>query len=279
MPSPLPLLADLDPLLRTERFGRTTRGFETTGSTNTEALRWARVGAPEGALVIAEHQTAGRGRLGRPWTDTSGQGLLFSVVLRPSLPPDRLGLITLAGGVAVAEAVGAWTAPVEPRIKWPNDVLIDGQKCCGMLLESSLDGPIPLVVLGIGLNVNQDAFPEMLADRATSLRLETGRFVPRPALLARLLERLEHWADRLAAGDEAMLRHAFTERMTGRGEPASVRLTEQDESVEGIIEGIDGTGALRLRTSDRVRVLHAGDVTFRSDGETVGSRRVARRPR
>ncbi len=261
MPTARPLLADLEPLLQTNFLGRVTRGYETVGSTNTEAMQWARAGAPEGALVIAEHQTAGRGRLGRSWMDTSGQGLLFSVVLRPALPPDRLGLVTLAGGVAVAEAVSTWTAPVEPRIKWPNDVLIDGRKCCGMLLESSLDRD-PFVVLGIGLNVNQDAFPESLADRATSLRLETGRLIPRAALLARLLERLEVWLDRLAAGEATSLREAFAERMVGQGERSSVRLTQSDEPVDGVIEGIDETGALRLRTGDTLRVLHAGDVTF-----------------
>ncbi len=266
MPALLALLADLGPLLHTARFGRAVRGYRTAGSTNTEAVRWAEAGAPEGALVVAEHQTAGRGRLGRAWTDTSGQGLLLSVVLRPSLPADRLGLVTLAGGVAVAEAVEAWTAPVAPRIKWPNDVLLGGRKCCGMLLESSLGGD-PFVVLGIGLNVNQDAFPTPLADRATSLRLETGRLVPRAALLARLLERLEHWSNRLAAGAFTDVRDAFAERMTGRGAPASVCLTESGQHLEGIVEGIDPAGALCLRTNGTLRTLHAGDVTFQQMAE------------
>ncbi|MEM1041369.1 MAG: biotin--[acetyl-CoA-carboxylase] ligase [Bacteroidota bacterium] len=263
MPAPLSLLRDLAPLLRTDRFGRVQRGFETVGSTNTEAVQWARAGAPEGAIVVAEHQTAGRGRLGRSWTDRSGQGLLFSVVLRPALPPERLSLVTLAGGVAVAEAVEAWTDPAEPRIKWPNDVLLGGRKCCGMLLESSLDAP-RFVVLGIGLNVNQDAFPDALADRATSLRLETGRLIPRAALLARLLERLEYWAGQLAAGNDAAVREAFTERMTGRGTAVSVRLTQDGRAARGVVEGIDAAGALCLRTETGTRVLHAGDVTFQS---------------
>ncbi len=254
------LLPNLDLLLRTARFGRVARGYETVGSTNTEAMQWAEAGAPEGALVVAEHQTDGRGRLGRSWSDASGQGLLCSIVLRPALPPDQLGLVTLAGGLAVAEAVEAWTAPVVPRIKWPNDVLLGGRKCCGMLLESVL-GRDPFVVLGIGLNVNQDVFPDALGDRATSLRLETGRLVPRAALLARLLERLEHWADRMA--DDRAVQDAFAERMVGRGEVASIRRTEDGTSLDGIVEGIDRTGALRLRVDDTLHVLHAGDVTFR----------------
>lgn len=258
----LDVLADLPSALQTERFGRAVREFETCGSTNTEAASWARDGAPEGAVVLSEHQTAGRGRLGRTWADTSGQNLLFSVVLRPSLPPDRLGLITLAGGLAVTDAVAEWAAPVEPRIKWPNDVLLGGRKCCGMLLESSL-GAEPFVLLGIGLNVNQDAFPAEIAEHATSLRLETGQLVARELLFAHLLHRLEHWIDRLYGGAHEAVRHAFTERMTGRGEPATIRLRGGDgHALEGIIEGVDTTGALRLRSGDTVHTLHAGDVTL-----------------
>jgi BirA family biotin operon repressor/biotin-[acetyl-CoA-carboxylase] ligase len=258
----LPLLADLHATLDGARFGRPARGFASCPSTNAEAAGWARAGAPEGALVVTDHQTAGRGRLGRGWNDAPGQNLLFSVVLRPALPPHRLGLVTLAGGVAVAEAVAEWTAPVEPRIKWPNDVLLDSRKCCGMLLESSL-GPNPFVVLGIGLNVNQTEFPPPLAERATSLRLETGRFIPRAALLGRILARLEYWTGRLAT-DDASVREAFVARMVGRGERATVRLSADDTPVDGVIEGVDAAGALRFRTGDGVRTLHAGEVTFRT---------------
>lgn len=261
----LPLVADLHAALGPLRFGRPARGFASCPSTNAEAAAWAREGAPEGALVIAEHQTAGRGRLGRTWDDAPGQNLLLSVVLRPPLPPHRLGLATLAGGVAVAEAVAAWTAPVAPRIKWPNDVLLNGRKCCGMLLESSLGGADAFVVLGVGLNVNQDAFPPTLAERATSLRLETGRLIPRVALLTDLLARLEYWTDGLAAGDDAPLREAFTARMLGLGEPATVRLAADDRPLDGVIEGIDADGGLRFRTGDAVRTLHAGDVTFQTN--------------
>ena len=259
----LPLLADLHSSPDETRFGRPARGFAACPSTNTEAMAWAREGAPEGAIVVTEHQTAGRGRLGRAWNDAPGQNLLLSVVLRPELPPHRLGLVTLAGGVAVADAIAEWTAPVEPRIKWPNDVLLGGRKCCGMLLESSL-GADPFVVLGIGLNVNQTEFPPPLAERATSLRLETGRLIPRAALLRRLLARLEYWIDSFADGYGASVREAFVERMVGRGERATVHFSDRKPPVEGVIEGVDAAGALRFRTGDTVRVLHAGEVTFQT---------------
>ena len=119
------LASDLAPLLRTERFGRALRAFDACGSTNTEAKAWARDGAPEGAVVTAEHQTAGRGRLGRAWADAAGQNLLCSVVLRPDLPPDRLGLVTLAGGRARAPALAGGTGPaacvpfIRGRSNWP----------------------------------------------------------------------------------------------------------------------------------------------------------------
>src|SRR5690606_12415094 len=147
---------------RTARFGRTHRALGATGSTNADALAWATEGAPDGALVTAEHQTAGRGRHGRTWTDAPGLSLLASLLLRPTLPPDRLGLLPLAAGLAAADAVESVTGLV-PRLKWPNDVLLGGRKVGGLLLESRLgDGPAT-VVLGLGLNVGQADFPPELA--------------------------------------------------------------------------------------------------------------------
>ena len=127
-----------------------------------------------------------------------------------------------------------------------------------MLLEADL-GAAPFVVLGIGLNVNQTDFPDEIADRATSLRLETGRIVPRAPLLARLLARLEHWADRL--GDGEAVRRAFEDRMTGRGEAATAHLAG-GRPLEGRIEGVDASGALVLLAGGALHTLHAGEVTF-----------------
>ena len=199
----LPLVDDVQPLLKTDAFGRAIRGHASVDSTNTKAAQWAREGAAHGSVVLTEYQTAGRGRQGRRWEAEPGQNLMFSVVLRPPLPPDRLGLLPLAAGLAVAEAVDPFIAPVTASVKWPNDVLVEGRKTCGMLLETSFSGRAAVidapafVVLGIGLNVNQVDFPDALADTATSLRLITGRLVPRAPLLARLLRRLEDRSDAL----------------------------------------------------------------------------------
>ena len=267
----LPLLHALRPLLRTERFGRRAESYVALGSTNTRALAWAAEGAAEGSLVVAERQTAGRGRYGRAWQAKAGKNLTCSLVLRPRLAPERLGLVTLAAGVAVAEAVSTFAAPLAPAIKWPNDVLMEGRKCCGMLLESSFVGRAenrpPAVILGIGLNVNQAAFPSDLAADAshppTSLLLETGRHVPRAALLAELLRVLEDRYQSLFEDGGRAVRRAYVKRMAGLGEVTTLRFTGTERRVEGRLDGISAIGALRLQTADGLLTLHAGEVTSR----------------
>lgn len=162
--------------LRTERFGRPVEAHEVIGSTNERAKELARQGAPEGLLVTAEQQTAGKGRLGRPWQTPAGRALALSLLLRPLIPPTLAPRLTLVAAVAVAEAVRAETGlPV--GIKWPNDLQIAGRKLCGILTEMEAEiEQVRFVVLGIGLNVNQTLaeFPPELRETATSLRLALG---------------------------------------------------------------------------------------------------------
>ena len=146
-------------------------------STQTVAFALAADGAADRTVVVAQAQTAGRGRRGRLWLDEPGASLLTSIILRPRLQPARLPTLSLAAGVAVVEALERVTG-LKPRLKWPNDVLVDGRKLAGILLESRI-GPSPLVVLGIGVNLAQRVFPADLAERATSVRLATGRRVDR----------------------------------------------------------------------------------------------------
>lgn len=263
---PLALVDDVQEQLDIDRFGRSMQGFETVTSTNTEAADWAREGAPEGSVVIAEYQSAGRGRHGRTWEAKKGQNLMFSVVLRPDLDADRLGLIPVAASVAVAEAVDAFVGPHRAALKWPNDVLLEGRKTCGMLLESSLSGQRgeTTVVLGVGLNVNQTDFPEALADTATSLHLTVGRAVPRPPLFARLLRRLEARYDAVQNGRDEAVRAAFHERLATLGERTTLRVPETGETLTGVVRGVTETGALRLDMPDGPHTVHAGDVTTRT---------------
>lgn len=262
---PLPLVENVQNRLSTDRVGQPMRGFEELGSTNEKAAAWANEGAPEGAVVLTEYQTTGRGRHGRTWSADKGQNLLFSVVLRPKLPPDRLSLITVAAGVAVAETIEQFVSPYRAVIEWPNDVLLEGRKTCGILLESSLAPPDDdaVVILGVGLNVNQTDFPDALADTATSLRLTTGRAVPRADLLGRLLTALERRYDAVQSDDAAAVCTAFEVRLSSLHEQTTLRVPETDRALSGTVEGITDTGALRLRTTDGTTTVHAGNVTTR----------------
>ena len=249
--------------LDTDRFGHALRGFETVGSTNAEAIDWARNGAPDGAVVLTEYQSEGRGRHGRSWDAHKGQNLMFSVVLRPRLAADRLGLLTIAASVAVAETVDAFVSPHRATLKWPNDVLLEGRKTCGMLLESSFSGTdaADAVVLGVGLNVNQTDFPSALSDTATSLRLVTGRPVPRAPLFADLLDTLERRLDAVQSDRAEAVRASFQDRLESLHTPITLRVTGTDRTVKGTVKGLTDTGALRLHTADGPQTVHAGEVT------------------
>ena len=158
-------------------------------STQPIAFAIAADGAPDRSVVVADSQASGRGRRGRTWHDEPGASLLVSIVLRPTLEPARLPTLSLTAAIAVAEALEGATG-LTPRLKWPNDVLVDGRKIAGILLETRLGATGPAVVaLGIGVTLRQGGFPAELAERATSVRLANGREVERDTLLSALLAR------------------------------------------------------------------------------------------
>lgn len=170
-------------------------------STNEEAKRQAQQGAPDGSVFIAEHQTGGKGRLGRNWSSPPGGGIWFSVLLRPGLMPSEISSITLLAGIAVCRGIRAVTG-CEATIKWPNDVVIGSRKVCGILTELTAEiDRIEYVVLGIGINANMESFPEELSEKATSLRMEAGKDFPRAAVLRAVLEALEPLLERAKAGE------------------------------------------------------------------------------
>lgn len=250
-------------LLRTRALGREIRAFTEVESTNSIAAEWiAAGGAPHGAVVVADHQMRGRGRMGRSWLAAPGLNLTFSVILRPDLPTDRFGMMTVAGCAGVARCIDRFAEPLHAAVKWPNDIFLNGRKVCGMLLEASWNTPAsrPAVVLGVGLNVNQEEFPDSIRDRATSLLLETGRIVPRAELLAALLSDLEEALNHLSIDEEAV-RREYVERMTGLGERVELRFTSSDRSVEGLVQGIDPSGGIVLTSDSGSRVFYAGEVT------------------
>jgi BirA family biotin operon repressor/biotin-[acetyl-CoA-carboxylase] ligase len=237
--------------------------FKTIGSTNDVALDLAARGGCDGAIVIADEQTAGRGRRGRNWFSPQGSGLYVSIVLRPadaSVDPQRAtSLLTLAAGVALAEAIESVTG-LRADIKWPNDLLVGRRKIAGILAESATSD-LGRVVLGYGLNVDARAYPRELADRATSLETELGRTIDRALVCAETLARLSaRYRDLLAGRFDAILdgwRHRAPASRDAR-----VTWSTPSGPQHGVTAGIDGRGALLVRVDDRIETIVGGDVTW-----------------
>ncbi|HUS66897.1 MAG TPA: biotin--[acetyl-CoA-carboxylase] ligase [Kofleriaceae bacterium] len=227
-------------------------------STSDEAAALAARGAAHGTVVVAEAQRQGRGRQGRAWFSPPGDNLYLSCVLRPALPPVRVPPVTLAAGVAVAEAVA--TLGVQPRLKWPNDVLASGKKLAGVLTEMSTQGDrVEHVVLGVGVNVATTRFPEELAGVATSVALEVGRAVGVEDVLAVVLERLDFWLAQYFAGGMGEVAPAWTS-WSGMG-GAAVRVEVGGREVRGVARGIGADGVLEVvDEGGRVVRVTAGDV-------------------
>jgi BirA family biotin operon repressor/biotin-[acetyl-CoA-carboxylase] ligase len=248
--------------LKTRSFGRKVYAFGSIDSTNKCARTMANAGAPEGTLVTAEFQTEGKGRLGRTWISNPDENLTFSLVLRPGKGSESLNLLPLLVGVAVAEAIRETTGQ-EPECKWPNDLLLGGKKVCGILLEGVLrEETLDFVVVGIGINVNQEKFPPEIAESTTSLRLVCGRLLNREELLRSILERFEHLYR--AGRDEQFssvprLWSSHT-RMLGK----LLEIRSHESTFAGTALRIAPDGGLVIASGTGEQTLYAGDVTIRS---------------
>ena len=251
------------------RFGQPAYHFEETDTTMREAAELARNGCPEGAIVTAARQTAGRGRLGRRWLSEPDGGLYLSLVLRPDVAPGAAPLLTLVAGLGAAEAVRAATG-LDCDIRWPNDIMIRGRKCAGILVEmETREERVTHAVVGIGLNLNYREFGADLADSATSLLLETGRRHEADAVLQPLLDALrDSYEIYLQQGKEPVL-EAFAKAssyvsgrrvvVTGGGGRAADR--------RGVTAGLDADGMLLLRdAAGRVEPISAGSVRLDERG-------------
>jgi BirA family transcriptional regulator, biotin operon repressor / biotin---[acetyl-CoA-carboxylase] ligase len=249
--------------LATKRIGRRIISVRETESTNQLAFRTAEEGAEDGTVVLAESQTGGKGRLGRSWESPPGVNLYCSVILRPPIVPVSAPQLTFLSAVAVARAIEAVTR-LQSRIKWPNDILVNGRKVAGLLNEMSAEtDTIHWVVLGIGVNINmgREQFPDGLRHPASSLLLEQGSPVARAEFTRSLLSILDSlYDDFLCRGFESV-REEWLARATIQGQRVSV--SSGNGEIEGTVIGIDTDGALLLRRLDGFshRVL-AGDVTI-----------------
>lgn len=244
--------------LRTRVLGRRIVAEPEVDSTNRLAREGIRDGASAGTVYLTDHQTHGRGRLGRSWSAEPGQNLLFSVIIETAGPV--LTNIPLRAALAVRDAVDVAVSVKPVEVKWPNDVLIRGKKCAGMLLEAASSDQSRLV-LGIGVNVNQISFSPEHRETATSLRLESGDVVDRAALFCGILERLEL---RLLNATSTRWMVDYEKVMYRRAEDITLYFPERESSVSGTIRGIAEDGALLLESPELgCRAYYAGDVTTR----------------
>ncbi|HET6792951.1 MAG TPA: biotin--[acetyl-CoA-carboxylase] ligase [Acidimicrobiales bacterium] len=241
------------------RFGD-VRWFDEVDSTNRYLLDQARAGAPEGVVAVADHQSAGRGRLGRTWVAPPGASLLMSVLLRPLLPPERLHLVNVATALSAADACRS-AAGVDPELKWPNDLVVGPRKLAGVLAEAdhSTRGH-PAVVVGVGLNVNwPEELPAELVDIATSLNRLCGHDVDRSQILVALLEALEGRCGALgSAAGIARIGTEYRQRCTTLG--SEVRVQLPDETFTGRALDITDDGHLMVDVGMCMRAVTAGDV-------------------
>lgn len=234
--------------------------YESLPSTNTEAARFASQGAAEGLSVIADEQTAGRGRLQRTWISARGAGLYLSVLLRPSMALEQWPLVTFAAALAVNDTLRD-VCRLETDIKWPNDILSGERKLCGILSETVETEYGRALIVGIGVNLSKEAIPDEISSAATSIEEQTGQTPEKEAVLQSLLSSFSNWYEQLQkpAGasvilDEWVCRSSFANWKV-------VKVTNGDEILEGTTCGLEKDGALRLRTfRGELRTIRAGDV-------------------
>ena len=250
---------------RARGLGRHIHWLESTGSTNDVAARLAESGAGEGDMVVAEMQTAGRGRHGRVWFSPPGAGLYVSLIMRPpgraSAEENPAGLLTLAAGVALAAAVRGVTG-LPAQIKWPNDIVVGSRKLAGILAEAAVHGAaLQFIVLGFGVNLRPAAYPPELSARATSIEAETGRPVDLALMLAEITAALgDRYADLLAGRFDAIL--GAWRQMAARVPGARVEWDSPRGVVRGVAEDIDRHGALLVRVGATLERVIAGEVRW-----------------
>lgn len=256
----MPVASRVRPHLATNRLGRRLHHTLRVDSTNDTARCLAEAGAAEGTVVVAEEQTVGRGRLGRTWLSRRGRDILLSLVLRPHVDPAQAPGLNLVVGLAASQAIGG-VAGIPTDLKWPNDVLTSGGKCCGVLTEMNADpGKIHFVIVGVGINVNGTSLPDAIAGRASTLEQAAGGPVSRPKLVAALLNRLEAlYLVFLDQGLRPLLERWVASSSSARGRP--ILVSNPGRTLRGTTAGLSEQGALRIRREDgRLEEVLAGDV-------------------
>lgn len=249
--------------LQTTVIGNKLFVFESIDSTNECAKTLAEAGCEEGTVIVSEVQTAGKGRLGRTWTSDAGKNLLFSIVLRPKMKAEQAGLLSMLAAVATSTAIEA-TTNITTVCKWPNDLLLNGKKCCGILLESSLTPTsVNYAIVGIGLNVNQTQFDNELETRATSLKLTTEKEIDRTGLLKNIFEHIDRYYAMIQTNNWDTVLNEWRQRATMFGK--EITLLQSDQQIHGIARDINSDGGLILETSSGMQTYYAGEVTLSTE--------------
>ena len=254
---------ELESRMDTKWAGHPVSFYESINSTNLRAKLDADEGAPQGALVVADMQTAGRGRRGRSWNSPAGTNVYFTLILKPDFAPDAASQLTLVMAMAVADAIKE-TCGIESAIKWPNDIVVDGRKVCGMLTEMSVERDyIHHIVIGVGINVGLQEFAPEIAATAASLEQFCGRKIPRAALVANVMKAFEKYYETfLITCDMSGLLAAYNQMLVNRGR--QVRVLDPQGEYTGVSQGINAAGELLVQTEDgSVKNVYAGEVSVR----------------
>ncbi|MCU1268400.1 MAG: biotin/acetyl-CoA-carboxylase ligase [Acidobacteria bacterium] len=241
--------------------------FASLPSTNTEAARLAQQGALEGVAVVAKEQTAGRGRLERQWASPAGSGLYFSIILRPRVDLSVWSLIPLLAALAVHDAL-VESCALKTEIKWPNDILFDDRKLCGILAETIETARGRAVILGIGINLNSAAFPEELREVAISIKDAIGKEIDQEAVLQSLVQALANRYELFQEVDGAAGIIQEWSKLSDYANGKQVSVRSAAETFDGITRGLESDGALRVETeAGEIRIVRAADVTSVRPGD------------
>ena len=248
--------------LETAWAGKTCLCFDTLPSTNDYAKELMKTETAHGTLITADRQTAGKGRRGRQWEAPTGSSILMSLCLEPKIRPEHAAGLTLVMALAAAEGIRECTG-CGPMIKWPNDIVLNGKKICGILTEMCLRSGSYGVVIGIGINVNIPEFPSELAETATSLLLETGKEIPREALIAAVLKHFEYFYERFAQTEDlSHLKVQYEALLVNQGK--IVRVLDAKAPYTGVAKGINDAGNLIVVCEDGTeKEVYSGEVSVR----------------
>ena len=253
---------ELESIHATEWAGCEIYYFDSIDSTNTKAKELAEEGHPSGTLVVADRQTAGKGRRGRSWESPSGIGIFMTLMLKPEINPNHASMLTLVAAMATTRAIRRVTG-VPAMIKWPNDIVMNGKKVCGILTEMSAQFDyINHIVIGIGINVHNEDFPEEIAQTASSIYLESGQRIHRASLIETFLEEFEDvYAEYLKTEDMEGLVKEYDAMLVNRGR--QVRVLDPKEPFEGKAMGITKKGELIVDTWESRKLVSSGEVSVR----------------